>query len=108
MVELRGNILNDLAILNVKTVILLENTIVIGRKLGYHRERTRGIDLEVKTIKVRIAGKVRVVTTAPLITDTFEATLVARALVYVSLVAGVRGQKCRSGVGFPDIKLIAA
>jgi hypothetical protein len=90
VVKLDGGILNDLAVLDVKAVVLLEDATVIGGELGDNGDGLGGVDLLAETVELVVADVVGVVAAAVLVADTVELALSTLALVELGLVARVR------------------
>lgn len=102
--------LNELAILDVQTVDLPHDAILVDGKLGDDLEGTGGIDGKSWTIGLPVAHSPRVVGTARLVADTFirASALFALTKEEAWLRASVRGKMATVSVGLPQIHLGAA
>ena len=108
IVKLDGGVLDDLTVLNVETVVLLEDSTVVGGELGNDSDGLGGVDLLAEAVELVVADVVGVVAAAVLVADTVELALSTLALVELGLVARVRSQVGGSSIGLPDVELVAA
>lgn len=106
--DLLLGVLDDDAVLDVLADDSLENT-VLGRELGDHGKRLRGVDFEASAVVVgRASMLVGVVSATVLVAQSSLAALIACAAKETIGTAGVRCDLVGASICLPDIHFVAA